>query len=306
MSHPPPVSLTPFTKAWLDFPDQLRLLESRGLTVRDRVACEQFLAHVNYYRLSGYCLAFEKNRHAFHAGTTFEQIRGAYEFDLAIRDLLNEALEVIEIDLRTCTAHYFGQKYGAYGHTDATSFFPHFKHSDWLTKLREEVNRSKELFVLHFQRTYTRFPDLPVWIVTEVMSFGMLSRMLSGMHNSDLWLLANRYGIKVNTLKSWAHHLTYVRNLCAHHSRIWDRVWSIKPDLPPMRGWEPPELSGNDRLAATLLILYRMLKRCPASGTFAEEWKKRVETALMSPPTAPQTMKLMGLSQPLVANTLWK
>lgn len=306
MSHPPPVSLIPFAKPWLNFPDQLRLLESRGLAVGDRPAAEQFLAHVNYYRLSGYCLAFEKSRHAFHAGTTFEQIRAAYEFDLAVRDLLNEALEVIEIDLRTCTAHYFGQRYGSYGQTDATSFFFRFKHSDWLTKLREEVNRSKELFVLHFQRTYTRFPDLPVWIVTEVMSFGMLSRMLSGMLNADLRPMATRYGIKVDTLKSWAHHLTYVRNLCAHHSRIWDRVWSIKPDLPPMRGWGPPELSGNDRLAATLLILYRMLKRCPASGNYADVWKKRVETALATPPTAPSAMTLMGLVPPLTTNSLWK
>jgi abortive infection bacteriophage resistance protein len=209
MSHTPPVSLIPFAKSWLNFPDQLRLLESRGLTVGDRPTTERFLAHVNYYRLSGYCLAFEKSRHAFHPGTTFEQIRAAYEFDLTIRDLLNEALEVIEIDLRTCTAHYFGQKYGAYGHTDATSFFSRFRHSDWLTKLREEVNRSKELFVLQFQRTYTRFPDLPVWIVTEVMSFGMLSRMLSGLLNADLRAMATRYGIKVDTLKSWTHHLTY-------------------------------------------------------------------------------------------------
>lgn len=305
LSHPPPVPLKPFTKPWLGFSDQLKLLESRGLSVGDRAAAEQFLAHVNYYRLSGYCLAFERSRHAFTAGTSFEQVRQSYEFDLAVRDLLSEALEIVEVDLRTNTAHHFGEQHGAYGHTVATSFFHGFRHSDWLTKLREEVNRSKELFILHFQRTYTQFPDLPVWVATEVMSFGLLSRMLSGLFRADQAAIASRYGIKGNTLKSWAHHLTYVRNLCAHHARVWDRVWSIKPDLPPMVGWVQPQLSGNTRLACTLLILYRMLLRCPAIGNFAAEWKARVESVIVAPPAAPNALHLMGMVPALSANSLW-
>jgi abortive infection bacteriophage resistance protein len=305
VSHPPPVPLIPFSKPWLDYAGQAAQLESRGLVIADRPAVENFLAHVNYYRLSGYCLAFEASRHRFFPGTTFEAVRASYEFDVAIRDLLNEALEVVEVDLRTATAYHFGQAYGAYGHTLATSFFRHFRHADWITRVRDEANRSQELFVLHFQRTYTRFPDLPVWVGTEVMSFGMLSRMLSGLLHSDLAEIVRRYGIKAATLKTWSHHLSYVRNSCAHHARVWNRVWSIKPDLPPMTGWQRPHLSGNDRLACTLLILYRMLLRCPAIGTFAADWKTRVDQLLLNPPTAPTALDKMGLVPPLTANPLW-
>ena len=305
MSHPPPAPLTPFSKPWLDYANQTGMLESRGLVIADRQAVESFLAHINYYRLSGYCLAFERNRHRFFPGTTFEQLRASYDFDLAIRDLLNEALEVIEVDLRTATAYHFGEAHGAYGHTLAISFFHRFDHADWVDRLRAEVNRSKELFVRHFQRAYTGFPDLPIWVGTEVMSFGMLSRMLSGLLNADLANIARRYGIKAPTLKSWSHHLSYVRNLCAHHARVWDRVWSIKPDLPPMAEWRRPHLSGNDRLACTLLILYRILRRCPAIGTLATDWKMRVDALLLNPPTAPDALRNMGMTPLLTTNPLW-
>ena len=56
----------PFSKPWLSCADQVQLLQQRGLTVADPQAAEQFLSHLNYYRFSGYCLAFELQRHAFN------------------------------------------------------------------------------------------------------------------------------------------------------------------------------------------------------------------------------------------------
>jgi abortive infection bacteriophage resistance protein len=108
---------TPSSKPWLSYADQVQLLRQRGLTVPDPHAAEEFLSHLNYYGFSGYCLAFENGRHSFNTGTTYDDVLAAYHFDLTLRDLLTEALEVIE------------------------------------------------------------FPDLPVWIVTEVKSFGTLSHM---------------------------------------------------------------------------------------------------------------------------------
>src|SRR5690606_4469614 len=126
----------------------------------------QFLSHLNYYRFSGYCLAFESQRHPFNGTTTFEDVVAAYHFDLILRDLLTEALEVVEVDLRAAIAYTFGQQNGAFGHVDPTNFFRQFKHKQWLDGLRHEATRSRELFIQHFQRTYDEFPDLPVWIVT--------------------------------------------------------------------------------------------------------------------------------------------
>lgn len=76
--------------------------------------------------------------------------------------MLTEALEAVEVDFRATVAYSFGQRYGAFGHVIQTSFFAQFHHAQWLTRLREETDRSSELFVKHFPSVYDDYPDLPV------------------------------------------------------------------------------------------------------------------------------------------------
>ncbi len=305
MSQGPPVLLKHFTKPWRDYSDQVQIFQSRGLTVSDPDSAAAFLSHVNYYRLSGYGLGLEKPRHQFIPGATFEQIRATYQFDFQIRDLLSEALELVEIDLRTAIAHHFGEIHGPFGHTQTSNFSKSGHNQNWLEKLEEEINRSKEPFVKHFQNTYQEFPALPIWVATEIMSFGTLSKMYSAMLKGDQKIIAARYGLQSYILENWMHHFVYIRNLCAHHSRVWDRIWSIMPVLPPGKPWGAKELSGNKRLACTLLILYQMLLKCPEIKPFALEWKARVETSVENPPPIPNALYYMGCHIPLSANTLW-
>jgi abortive infection bacteriophage resistance protein len=309
---------TPFQKPWLAHADQVRLLRDRGLVVTDPAGAERFLSHLNYYRFSGYGLAFEVRRHEFVAGTTFEQIVGAYQFDLVLRDLLTEALEVVEVELRSAVAYHFGRKYGAFGHTDAVNFFPGsksgtgprpgptgFDHAGWLTRVREETERSSELFIKHFRQTCVEYPDLPVWVVTEVMSFGGLSRMYSGLRKDDQKQVSVRYGFQAHVMQKAIHHWVYVRNLCAHHSRLWDRIWDIKPELPAGRDWESPLLPGNNRLFCTLLLLWRTLRRIPAIAGFAGEWRQRVNHHLAHAPETPNAKGLMGLTTAWDEHPVW-
>lgn len=303
MSSPSPKK--PFGKPWLPYSDQVQLLQQRGLLVLDPQAAEQFLSHLNYYRFSGYCLAFETKRHCFATGTTFDAIVAAYHFDLALRDLLTEALEVVEVDVRAAIAYEFGNKYGAFGHTDPANFFQYFSHADWLKGLRNEAGRSSELFIQHFQQSYIEFPDLPVWMVTEVMSFGTLSHMFKGMLRADQRAVARRYGIQASFLQSWLHHSVYVRNLAAHHSRLWDREWSIIPDLPPIPQWKTPLVPTNRKLFATLLVLRKLLSHMPAVQTFAAQWKQRVEQQLAQPPQVPNPRWCMGLTANWQTHPVW-
>ncbi|MEZ6152362.1 MAG: Abi family protein [Pirellulaceae bacterium] len=269
----------------------------------DRPKAELLLSHLNYYRFSGYCLAFEAPRHNFNGGVSFEHVFEAYQFDLTLRDLLTEALEIVEVDLRAAMAYEWGHCHGAFGHTDSAKFFVHFKHSDWLSRLKEESGRSSELFVEHFKQKYSEFPNLPVWIVTEVMSFGMLSRMFKGMNKSNQTPIARRYRLQPNILASWMHHCVYIRNLCAHHSRLWDRVWAIKPQLPHGKDWQAPLT--NLRLFPTLLLLRRLMHQMPAAIAFNATWKVRIEQHLDSPPKAPNAFELMGLPRDWRIHPAW-
>lgn len=296
----------PFSKPWIPISDQLTVLEARGLTIPDRQEAEAFLRHLNYYRFGGYALAFEAQRHSFRPGTTFNSIRAAYEFDRDLRDLITESLEVIELDLRSAVASCFGGKYGPFGHADAGNYFQYFNHGDWLQRLHAETQRSKEEFVKHFRSTYSEYPNLPIWVATEVMSFGALSRMYSGMLKSDQKAVATRYGVQPQTLKSWMHHLVYTRNLCAHHLRAWDRRWAIKPDVPAGNVWKAPMLANNRQLFAALLVQAKMLAGCPAENVFGQDWRNRVEGLIDSrAPNVPDASNRMGLPNNWKQHPVW-
>ena len=295
-----------YQKPWLSCTDQVAKLVSRGLIVADPVAAERFLSHINYYRFSGYCLAFEQQRNNFKVGCTFDHVRAAYDFDLVLRDIVTEALEVLEVDFRAAIAHHFGQQHGAFGHIDLASFFVSFRHVGWLERLRVEAERSNEQFIDHFRNTYAQFPDLPIWMATEVMSFGALSKMFQGMHRGDQRVIAQRYRVQPGDLVTIFHHLVYVRNLCAHHSRLWDRIWAIKPSLPRGQAWQRPHLSSNDRLFATLLLLYHLMKGCPEVGPFATQWRDRIKQHLTNLPLALNPLDQMGMPANWDQHPVWK
>ena len=112
--------------------------------------------------------------------------------------------------------------------------------------------------------------------------------------------------LQPSILQSWMHHFVYVRNLCAHHSRLWDRVWAIKPILPHGKDWATPNLRSNRHLLATLMLLRYWLKRITAANRFAANWKIRVEQHLQSPPSVATPDFRMGLTQSWMSNPIWK
>jgi len=295
----------PFNKPWKSCADQLVILEGRGLVIADKTAAADFLAHINYYRFSGFCLAFETARHAFVPGTTFEQVRTAYEFDQHLRDLINEVLEVVEVDVRTAIAYPFGQAYGAFGHVDSRNFHGTFKHKNWLKRLRNHAKESNEGFVLHFQQAYSEFPDLPIWMLTEIMSFGAISMMFKFMHKPDQRAVGARYGVQAVYLVSWVHHLVYVRNICAHHARLWDRQWAIKPHLPSSNVWAASGLPSNDRLFVTLLILNQLMKKCSCLDGFRAAWRDRLAAHVATLPSCNNPLSRMGFPAGWQTHPLW-
>ena len=305
MSGSPSSPRPQYQKPWLSYSDQVTQLESRGLTITDRAIAERFLSHVNYYRFSGYCLAFEQPRHIFPAGVRFDDITGAYAFDGALRDLLTEALEVIEIDVRAYLAYHLGRTHGAFGHTDPSKFFAKFDHADLMDRMHEEAERSSELFIKHLRAKYAEYPNLPVWMLTEVLSFGTITRMFRGMNRRDQQAISKRYNLQAQTFGTILLHLVYVRNLCAHHSRLWDRLWSIKPTLPQGKMWQPPTMPSNDRLFATVCLIQHLLRRCPGSTSSADQWCQRLRQLLKQPPNTARAFQLMGMPDKWDQHPVW-
>lgn len=105
-------------------------------------------------------------------------------------------------------------------------------HSEWLQNIRRAAERSTELFIDHHRNHYQGFPDLPVWKMAEVITLGDLSMWYAALQDVDRQQVAAPYGVAHVVLASWLHAISQVRNICAHHSRLWDRNLSIKPRTP--------------------------------------------------------------------------
>lgn len=256
-----------YSKPALTLDEQLDRLVHRGMTVRDRQRARHHLNHINYYRLRAYWLPDEvpattADEHAFRSGTDFDDIVDLYSFDRKLRLLVMDAIERVEVSLRTRWAHVLALRYGAHGYLDPAHFRTASQHTRCLEKLREEYARSHETFVLHYRKTYTD-PDLPpVWGICELLSFGQLSLWYQNLAaGADRVEIAQPYGVDEQILKSFAHHLTYVRNVCAHHSRLWNREMTIGMKVPARPGWLGAMFSTDHpkRVYNTLVMLAHLL-----------------------------------------------
>lgn len=99
-----------------------------------------------------------------------------------------------------------------------------------LKKCLEEQQNSKERFVQHYKNTYTQPKFVPSWMTTELLPMGTWSTVYKNLENrSDKKRISDVFKLSPVDLESWLHALTYIRNLCAHHSRIWNRHFTIRP-----------------------------------------------------------------------------
>lgn len=255
-----------YGKPALTVEQQLDQLIRRGMVIVDLDAAKQHLQHINYYRLRAYWLPDEMpaagGDHAFKPDTHFETILDLYGFDRRLRLLVMDAIERVEVSLRTRWAHVLSLRYGAHGYLDPKLFRNATQHQKCLTKLREELERSHETFVMHYRKTYSE-PELPpFWGICEVLSFGQLSLWFQNLlHGADRAEIAHPYGVDEQIIKSFAHHLTYVRNVCAHHSRLWNREMTIGMKVPAKPEWLGAALNTEKpkRLYNTLVMLAYML-----------------------------------------------
>ena len=267
-----------YTKPPLTFEQQLDQLIDRGLSVPDRQVALHALERISYYRLSGYWRPFKSSGETFEAGASFDVALSLYEFDRRLRLLVMDAIERAEIAVRTAVTYELAHRYGAFGHTDPGNFWSGFKHGDYIASAEVEAKRARETFIDHYKTKYEGFPTLPIWMATEVISLGGLSRLYSGMKKPDQTSIASAYGIHPPVLGSWLHTLTYVRNVCAHHSRLWNRVLGIRPKLPRNeRDWFPPHVPHNDRLWVVLLILRRLMYHHHQGGDWQGDIERLVE-----------------------------
>jgi len=221
-----------YTKPPLTYAQQVALLQSRGLTVKATDDAIKFLQYVNYYRFSAYCIPFQKIRDVFLPNSTFEKIVELYRLDEELRNALLALLSPIEVFLRTRIVYELSHGWGAFSHYDPALFRDKSKHAEWMASLEEEITRGKETFLEHYKTKYTGFPQLPLWMACEIMSMGSLSLLYSNLLPDPQRRICSILEIHHNVFGNWMHVVTYLRNTCAHHGRLWNRELAIRRRIP--------------------------------------------------------------------------
>lgn len=227
-----------FTKPSLSLADQISRIEDRGMAVPDHALAAHCLQHISYYRLRAYWLPFETvapadGEHQFKAGTCFDDVMALYVFDRRLRLLIMDAIERVEVSLRGCWAHHLAMKYGAHGYLDPTLYQRPDRYAQSFTTLIGEVAKSKDTFIVHYKTKYDDPEHPPIWMTAAIISLGQLSMWLSNLkHRLDRQAIAKPFWVDEKILVSLAHHLTYVRNICAHHGRLWNKQVTVKMMVP--------------------------------------------------------------------------
>ena len=295
-----------YSKPALPFEDQADLLLARGLVGITRLDLVNRLKAVNYYRLSGYLYSFRQRDAAgnltdnFAPGTTFNQVWRRYNFDRRLRIILLDAIERIEVAVRTQLVFQFVRAYGPFGYLLKENLpgikspstprrcwrnlksllrlrgIPRTEYQLWLAKLRNEKNRASEAFVKHFDQVYgDKHEYLPLWMACELMTCETTLQLANGMDHTLVQRAAATFSFPDQQLLSWTKAIFSLRNACAHHARIWNRIFGVKPSIPGKRKnphWHFTPGFAPDRVGFMLTVCHFWLGKVSTTT----QWKNRL------------------------------
>ena len=216
--------------------EQIRLLRSRGMAFGDEERAKQCLAHISYFRLKYYWtdMRDEETEHDFMEGASFDDVIARYNFDRKLRLILFDAIEIIEVALRAKIINHLSQAKGSgLWYLDASLFERKDYYEEFVLDLKYEFDRSTEPFAKEYIAEHANWdwesmegdnPD--AWMILESATFGTLSKMYKNLKSQlpERAAIANDFGLySAKELSSWLEAISVLRNIIAHHSRLWNR-----------------------------------------------------------------------------------
>lgn len=306
-----------FEKPACTHEQHLELMRSRGLDIPDPDYACGYLDNISYYRLSAYMLPFQPGDgggdHHFKPGTTFKDVIDLYVFDRELRLALLDPIERIEVALRARITDTLALNHGPHCWVDNGLFDDRYDHNWLLDTLHKKANsRDPETFLSHYRNKYTAPKEPPIWMAMEVLSFKEVSVLFGKLrHAKDKQTIAAHFGFPDTVLQSWFRALSDLRNLCAHHSRVWNREFGSRPKLPrkPPADWPDlttPVMHGNyhaspeSRVAMMLVVIETLLRQVSPRS----QWRVRLKELLDAHPIAP--LEAMGLTPDWHQHPFWR
>lgn len=287
-----------YHKPPLTYDEQIALLKSRGLIISDETTAKKLLANICYYRLSAYMLPYKKKEddkilNDFRDGTTWNDVCTLYTFDRELRLLVFDVIERLEVAIRSQIVYQLSSKYGAHWQDLPGIFKPKTEtilkdgrkvvndvYADIQKHITEQLHNNKaEVFIQHYRKKYDDPQNPPSWMCAEVMYFNHLSRICTGLkHRADINGIASYFALPPNIFCSWLHTINYVRNICAHHARLWNRDMNIVPERlsfsKSLQWISNPDKVQRSKIYYFLCMLNYMLQTVNPMSPFKSRLKK--------------------------------
>lgn len=314
MPRPPrPRGTLQYSKDALSLDALVERLSERGLTIDDSARAARYLRHIGYFRLSPYTIPFQQGgpNHLIRDGTTFDDVLDLYVFDRMLRLLVMDALERVEVAVRAALTDHMSTSYDdPHWYTDPVHFRNQGKHARLLQivrktcedRLRGTPDTGEDSLVHrsaleHYLTTYGA-PELPPsWLMLETLTIGQVESTIGNLRRrSDRTAVAKSIGVNEPVLASWMRTYVRVRNVCAHHGRLWNVGLGVYPAIPtssaiswPRGAHAFPERS-EKRLYPVLVSLQSVLDTISPRSS----WARRLHALLSERPR----MNLVGMGVP--------
>ncbi|MBE7376387.1 Abi family protein [Pseudomonas lopnurensis] len=324
-----------FDKPAIDIGEQIALLNARGLQIQDEARARHFLEAVSFFRLTPYMRPFQvvdDPQHGFRTGAGFRSLTRLYDFDRRLRLLTMDAVERVEVAARAVISNHMGPSRGVHWYLNARVFKHKYDHQRLLNTVREKQERAlrdyerecenidrlsnderkshlkrqraHESYARHYPLTYREPELMPGWAMVEELTLGDLSHLYAGLaHDSDRKAIARRLNLVAPLMESWLHTLTTIRNICAHHARLWNRELGIRPKLPEKPGFAWPEhlkTGTHKRMYPVLSILNHMMRQTSPHTS----WDKRLHELLAEFPEV--DLRAMGFPPHWQDDPFWQ
>ena len=295
-----------YTKVALPISEQIESLKNRGLTIQDEQKASHYLSNISYYRLRAYTYPFQDNNnpnHPFVKQVSFDEIIQLYVFDRQLRLLLFNAIEKIEIALRTQIIYQYSLNYGSHWHLDPSLYNNSVYFAEQIASLNKEIDRSNEAFIKHYKKTYTSPKEPPCWMSLEVSSMGLLSKIFANLKKDNCKKnVAFHFGLKdEDLLKNWMFCFSILRNICAHHGRIWNRRFpEIQLPRKPLNEFIANKNIHTNKIYASICCINYILNTISPNHDF----KSKLLLLMQNCPLAQE--KEMGFPNDWQSEALWQ
>jgi len=216
-----------YTKPPLSIHNQIKLLKKRKLVINDEDRTAIYLKNINYYHLSAYFKFFQTND-VFKKNTSFEDVLNIYVFDQKLRLLILDLLERIEKSFKCRMAYEIAVKNSDSHWILNRDLFLNKRYDKFIIPSLKEIKKSKEQCIIHYYNKYSYPKHPPIWIMIEVLSFGNCVTIYRQLKRGEQKIVARSYGLDSIFIVNWMHALSRLRNICAHHSRLWNSNINMK------------------------------------------------------------------------------